>query len=283
MVLSRSRTLVSLLLGVSRPLCFSCTSRVVGSIHRSLTSSADDTMAVDTNGINVAAMRKSYKAGHQAFTEDDLNSKDPMMQFTAWFKEACEATENSKTEANAMTIATATKEGRPSARMVLLKGYDETGFRFYTNYESRKGKELAENPFAALVFYWDFQSRSIRIEGPVVKLAAEESSEYFHSRPKTSQIGAVVSNQSTPIEDRQILTKKDAELKEQYKDESSIIPRPDYWGGFKVIPEVIEFWQGQSNRLHDRIVFRKPRKAENIDGKLVHQGENGWVYERLSP
>ncbi|XP_063964485.1 pyridoxine-5'-phosphate oxidase-like [Lytechinus pictus] len=281
MVISSSRSLVSLLrANKAFPLC---TSKVLGSLHRLQCTSSDDTMSVDRNGIDVGAMRKSYKAGHQAFVKDDLSSRDPMTQFTKWFKEACEATENSKTEANAMTIATATKDGRPSARMVLLKGYDKTGFRFFTNYESRKGKELAENPFAALVFYWDFQSRSIRIEGPVVKLTAEESTEYFHSRPKTSQIGAVVSNQSRPIEDRNILTNKDAELKEQYKDESTVIPRPDYWGGFKVIPEMIEFWQGQSNRLHDRIVFRKPRKGEIVDGKLVHQGENGWVYERLSP
>ncbi|XP_041478691.1 pyridoxine-5'-phosphate oxidase-like [Lytechinus variegatus] len=281
MVLYNSRSLVSLI-RANRAFPF-CTSKVLGSLHRLQCTSSDDTMSVDRNGIDVGAMRKSYKAGHQAFVEDDLSSRDPMTQFTTWFKEACKATENSKTEANAMTIATATKDGRPSARMVLLKGYDETGFRFFTNYESRKGKELAENPFAALVFYWDFQSRSIRIEGPVVKLTPEESTEYFHSRPKASQIGAVVSNQSRPIEDRNILTNKDAELKEQYKEESAVIPRPDYWGGFKVIPEMIEFWQGQSNRLHDRIVFRKPRNGEIIDGKLVHQGENGWVYERLSP
>ncbi|XP_072179548.1 pyridoxine-5'-phosphate oxidase-like [Diadema setosum] len=270
-------------LSAPRLLCCSVFKRNFRSALHLRDSQTQDNMPTDANGIDVAGMRKAYKAGHQAFTEGDLTSLDPITQFSSWFKAACEATENSKTEANAMTIATASKDGRPSARMVLLKGYDETGFKFYTNYESRKGKELMENPFAALVFYWDFQSRSIRIEGPVVRLTEEESTEYFHSRPKASQIGAVVSNQSTPIENRDVLTKKDEQLKEQYKDEASVIPRPSCWGGFKVIPEMMEFWQGQSNRLHDRIVFRWPAEGEVPDGKLLHQGENGWIYERLAP
>ncbi|XP_033639337.1 pyridoxine-5'-phosphate oxidase-like isoform X2 [Asterias rubens] len=234
-----------------------------------------------TNGIDVAGMRKAYKASHESFQENNLVAREPIAQFAEWFKEASKV--DSIGEANAMTLATATKEGKPSARMVLLKGYDKRGFRFFTNYDSRKGKELAENPFASLVFYWEALSRSVRIEGRVEKLTNEESTEYFNSRPPTSQIGAIVSNQSSVIEDRNVLTRKDQELKDKYLDSGVTIPRPDHWGGFRVVPDVVEFWQGQSNRLHDRIVFRRPQLDENLDGKFVKEGEDGWVYERLSP
>ncbi|XP_072042643.1 pyridoxine/pyridoxamine 5'-phosphate oxidase-like [Amphiura filiformis] len=237
------------------------------------------TIVSSPDGMDVAAMRKKYKTGHEAFVEDHLVAKEPIEQFTDWFKTARQL--NGIEEANAMTLATATKDGRPSARWVLLKGYGKEGFKFYTNYESRKSKELLENPFACLVFYWAALSRSVRIEGRVEKLSEEESTQYFHSRPFDSQIGACVSHQSTVIESRDVLTTRDAELKEQYKDKT--VPKPDYWGGFIVIPEVVEFWQGQSNRLHDRIVFRRPKDGETPDGKLLHQGDDGWVYTRLSP
>ncbi|KAA8581217.1 hypothetical protein FQN60_002798 [Etheostoma spectabile] len=184
-------------------------------------------------------------------------------------------------DANAMCIATATKEGRPSARMVLLKGYSDEGFRFFTNYESRKGSELESNPHACLVFYWEPLNRQIRIEGTVERIPFQSSSDYFHSRPKSSQIGAVVSRQSTPVPNRDYLRQKNAELEEKYKDTD--VPMPDYWGGYMVKPHLMEFWQGQTNRLHDRIVFTRPEGGESELGEFQHPAEGGWVYQRLSP
>ncbi|KAJ8024471.1 Pyridoxine-5'-phosphate oxidase [Holothuria leucospilota] len=233
------------------------------------------------DGIDLAGMRKPYKTGHEAFLESDMVSTDPFKQFSEWFKIASQT--DGTGEVNAMVLSTASKDGVPSARWVLLKGFDEQGFKFYTNYGSRKAKDLEENPKACLVFYWEVLSRSIRIEGTVEKLSEEESTAYFHSRPKGSQIGACVSHQSTPIPNRQALIDKEEELKEKYKDPDAVIPKPDYWGGFRVKPEVFEFWQGQSTRLHDRIVFRRPCDREKADGYLLHEGENGWVYERLAP
>ncbi|XP_070566237.1 pyridoxine/pyridoxamine 5'-phosphate oxidase-like isoform X1 [Ptychodera flava] len=246
-------------------------------VVRHFCDSSDDDMA----DINVAAMRKAYKAGHQAFFEKDLEAKEPIAQFAAWFKLACEDPKIG--EANAMTLATATKDGKPSARMVLLKGFSTDGFIFYTNYGSRKAEELISNPFASLVFYWESLSRSVRIEGSVEKLSEKASTDYFHSRPKASQIGACVSHQSTVIESRDVLLQREAELQEKYANPDSVIPKPEFWGGFILKPQLMEFWQGQSNRIHDRIVFRKPKDGEVIDDKLTHKAEDGWVYERLSP
>lgn len=233
-------------------------------------------MAVDSG---VSSMRASYRGRQDVFTEEDLAFKEPIGQFTEWFNQA---RNNEKIlEANAMCLATASKDGTPSARYVLLKGFGPDGFKFFTNYESRKGKELDENPKAALTFYWDVLRRSIRIEGKVLRLSEKESDEYFHSRPRESQIGACASNQSTPISGRCVLTSAEQELTTKYSDH--IIPRPSYWGGYILIPHSIEFWQGQSTRLHDRIRFRLPENSEKPDGKLLHEGENGWVYERLAP
>ncbi|XP_043910908.1 pyridoxine-5'-phosphate oxidase [Protopterus annectens] len=215
----------------------------------------------------------------QAFEEHQLCSLDPIKQFAEWFKEVAACP--SIGEANAMCLATCTKDGRPSARVVLLKGFGEDGFKFFTNYESRKGRELESNPFASLVFYWEPFKRQVRIEGHVERLSETESQEYFQTRPKGSQIGAWVSRQSSVVPDREYLRKKNAEFEEKYKDTD--VPKPDYWGGYVVKPEVIEFWQGQTNRLHDRIVFRRPKEEEILDSGMTHQGENGWVYERLFP
>lgn len=240
------------------------------------------TMAHSSLGdIDLAGMRKAYKNSSDAFLESQMVSTDPFQQFGEWFKQANELDDGS--EANAMVLATATKDGIPSARFVLLKGFDDKGFKFYTNYESRKAKEMMENPRASLVFYWAPLHKSVRIEGIVEKLTEEESTDYFHSRPKNSQISACVSNQSAPIQSRQTLVAKEKELTEKYKDPESVVPKPDFWGGYRVKPEVIEFWQGQSTRLHDRIVFRKLKSGEEVDGKLLHHGQNGWVYERLAP
>ncbi|MBN3305458.1 PNPO oxidase, partial [Amia calva] len=182
-----------------------------------------------------------------------------------------------------MCLATCSKDGRPSARMVLLKGYSDEGFRFFTNTESRKGAELACNPFASLVFYWEPLNRQVRVEGPVTQMPKEKAEGYFHSRPKSSQIGAVVSRQSTVIPSREYLRQKNAEVEEKFRD--SAVPMPDYWGGYVLRPEVIEFWQGQTNRLHDRIVFRRPAEGDavDVDGVAQRKGEGNWIFQRLSP
>nr|XP_045619310.1 pyridoxine/pyridoxamine 5'-phosphate oxidase-like isoform X2 [Procambarus clarkii]XP_045619311.1 pyridoxine/pyridoxamine 5'-phosphate oxidase-like isoform X2 [Procambarus clarkii] len=231
--------------------------------------------------VDIGGMRKPYKESTEAFTEDDLVSQEPIGQFAAWFNEACQNL--SIVESNAMCLATATKSGKPSARMVLLKCYGKDGFHFFTNYNSRKGQELAENPQAHLCFYWAQLMRQVRIEGRVEKLSEEESTEYFHTRPHGSQIAACLSPQSQVIPNRSFLTDKDEQMREEYKDETKLIPKPDCWGGFRVVPEVVEFWQGQSSRVHDRIRFRKVTAEENIDESMTKQGTDGWVYERLAP
>ncbi|KAI2658399.1 Pyridoxine-5'-phosphate oxidase [Labeo rohita] len=219
------------------------------------------------SNMDLSNMRKSYKNDEECFEEDHLASLDPIKQFGSWFDQACKCPEVG--EANAMCLATATKDGRPSARIVLLKGYSEEGFRFFTNYESRKGEELESNPHACLVLYWAPLNRQIRIEGTVERTSYEISRDYFHSRPKGSQIGAVY------------LRDKNAELEEKYKD--TTVPMPDYWGGYIVKPHLIEFWQGQTNRLHDRIVFSRPKEGETELRDMQHQAEGGWIYQRLSP
>ncbi|XP_029383797.1 pyridoxine-5'-phosphate oxidase [Echeneis naucrates] len=229
--------------------------------------------------MDLSDMRKKYKGDEECFEESQLVSLDPIKQFGNWFDEATKCPEIG--EANAMCIATATKDGRPSARMVLLKGYSNEGFRFFTNYESRKGSELGSNPYACLVFYWEPLNRQIRIEGNVERIPHQTSCEYFQSRPKSSQIGAVVSRQSTPVPNRDYLRQKNAELEEKYKEAD--VPMPDYWGGYIVRPYLIEFWQGQTNRLHDRIVFSKPKDGESELEEFQHQAEGGWVYQRLAP
>lgn len=230
---------------------------------------------------DLGAMRKPYKDNQDTFTEEILTSKEPFRLFAEWFSVACK-TEGIK-EANAMVLATADKTGRTSARYVLLKSYGKNGFSFFTNHCSRKGKELAENPFASLLFYWEPLSRQVRVEGSVVKLGEKESEDYFHSRPRSSQISAIVSKQSSVIESREVLTKAQEALEAKYTDSEKIIPKPENWGGYRVIPEVIEFWQGQTNRLHDRIRFRRPAEGEVLNEKSSIKGEDGWIYERLAP
>ncbi|XP_028332332.1 pyridoxine-5'-phosphate oxidase [Gouania willdenowi] len=243
---------------------------LIFNLLRKATSSVSD--------MDLSDMRKKYKRDEECFEESQLASLDPIQQFGNWFEEATKCPEIG--EPNAMCIATATREGRPSARMVLLKGFSSDGFRFFSNYESRKGAELDENPFASLVFYWEPLNRQIRIEGSVERIPFQSSCDYFHSRPKSSQIGAVVSRQSRPVPDRNFLRQKNAELEEKYKD--CEVPMPDYWGGYVMKPHYMEFWQGQTNRLHDRIVFTKPGEGEGL-GHFQHRAEGGWVYQRLSP
>lgn len=211
---------------------------------------------------NVANLREDYRA--KTLERKDVVD-DPILQFQHWFDEAVAANQK---EPNAMTLATASPEGMPSARIVLLKGYSNEGFIFYTNYESKKGQELINNPNAALVFCWLEMERQIRIEGKVEQLSAEASAAYFHSRPKGSQIGAWVSPQSEVIKDRSVLEDKLVELQAQYADAEKL-PCPPHWGGFIVRPSLIEFWQGRSSRLHDRLRYTQ---------------ENGhWKIDRLAP
>ncbi|GIY46362.1 pyridoxine-5'-phosphate oxidase [Caerostris darwini] len=227
--------------------------------------------------MDLGAMRVPYEPN----VDRDFSVKNPIKLFDIWFNDARKA--DGIREANAMAVATSNKNGKPSVRYVLLKSYSKEGFIFFTNYNSRKGQEIAENPHVALLFYWEPLCRQIRIEGTISKISEKESEDYFHSRPRSSQLAARVSNQSQVIENKEILEKKKLELEKQYSDESIVIPKPNYWGGFLIKPETLEFWCGRSDRLHDRIRFRQPLSQEVLDEKVTHAGEDGWVYEYLSP
>lgn len=189
---------------------------------------------------------------------------DPIRQFAAWFDDAVSA---GVPEPEVMTLATATPDGAPSARIVLLRGFDERGFTFFTNYESRKGLELAANPRAALVFYWHDLERQIRIEGRVSRTSEAESDAYFHSRPSGSRLGAWSSDQSRVIPGRSALEDRVREFELRYPGDA--IPRPPHWGGYRLLPDSIEYWQGRASRLHDRLRYRRV--------------EDGWKIERLCP
>ncbi|XP_050434314.1 pyridoxine/pyridoxamine 5'-phosphate oxidase isoform X2 [Adelges cooleyi] len=228
---------------------------------------------------NVAQKRIEYLGKNQVLHEHELESHDPLKLFKVWFQKA----DSNKMirEPNAACLATATKDGVPSARFVLLKYFDSSGFTFFTNSDSRKGRELEENPRAAMTFYWDQMDRSVRIEGRVEKMQPGDSSVYFSSRPRASQIGAHVSRQSTVIASREYLEKLTEQIEAKYKDKE--VPKPDYWNGYKIIPHSIEFWQGQSDRLHDRIQFIRSEDVGEHNKDVCQKGENGWVFYRLSP
>ncbi|HEX2223161.1 MAG TPA: pyridoxamine 5'-phosphate oxidase [Thermoanaerobaculia bacterium] len=215
--------------------------------------------------MDVSHLRRDYSL--TGLDEADALA-DPFAQFQSWFADVLEADRHDPT---AMTLATADREGRPSARIVLLKGYDERGFVFFTNYGSRKGRELEENPRAALVFYWPDFDRQVRVEGTVERASREESEEYFRSRPRGSRLGAWASPQSTVIAGREDLERRLREVEERFPaGDTEEVPTPDFWGGYRLRPEVIEFWQGRPSRLHDRLRYsRLP--------------EGGWKIERLSP
>jgi pyridoxamine 5'-phosphate oxidase len=212
--------------------------------------------------VNIDERRKD----HQRFIlrEEDVHP-DPIEQFRTWFDEAALS---DVPEVNAMALATATADGRPSVRMVLLRGFDARGFSFFTNYESRKARELEENPRAALVMFWHEVERQVRIEGRVERLPDEESDRYFHSRPAGSRIGAWASPQSRVIKSRDALEALYAEVESRYVE--GAIPRPANWGGYRVIPDAIEFWQGRPNRLHDRLLYS--RRPDGV-----------WLIQRLAP
>ena len=235
--------------------------------------------------MGIADLRKEYNLA--GLRREDLDA-DPIKQFRRWFDDAANARAGGRVrkffiklyksvlqisgtepmEVNAMTLATADKSGRPSARVVLLKGVDERGFIFFTNYDSRKGRELAENPNAALVFYWADLERQVCVTGEVKKISREESEVYFKSRPRGSRIGAWVSRQSEIIADRAALDQRWKEFDAKYPGED--IPMPPYWGGYVLSPQTIEFWQGRPSRLHDRFCYSE-------------QANGTWRIERLSP
>jgi pyridoxamine 5'-phosphate oxidase len=196
--------------------------------------------------------------------ESDM-APDPIVQFRTWWEQVL-ASERDQPEA--MTLATATPDGAPSARLVLLRGFDERGFVFFTNYDSRKGQELAANPRAALVFYWAELDRQVRIEGPVERVSAAESDAYFQGRPRGSQLGAWVSAQSSVVPGRAYLEERMQEVAARYG--AGPVPRPPHWGGYRVAPLLMEFWQAQPNRLHDRLRYRRLESG-------------GWALERLAP
>lgn len=205
--------------------------------------------------------RKEYNAGS---LNENVMPDNPMEEFGKWMSEVINA---GFVEPNVMTLSTSTPDGKPSARIVLLKEINPDGFVFFTNYNSRKGRELIANPFAALVFDWHEIERQVRVEGRVEKLSSAESDVYFHSRPETSKLGAWVSPQSSVLKNREELDDRQTEMERKFSDTS--IPRPDHWGGFLVRPTTIEFWQGRPNRLHDRVVYYKT--------------EEGWTKHRLAP
>ncbi|HKT93392.1 MAG TPA: pyridoxamine 5'-phosphate oxidase [Paraburkholderia sp.] len=211
---------------------------------------------------SLADLRKTYSLGSLDAADVD---PDPIRQFQTWFAQALDA---KLPEPNAMTVATVDEQGRPAARILLIKGVDERGFVFFTNYESRKGRELSANPHAALLFHWIELERQVRIEGKVELTSAEESDAYFNSRPLGSRIGAWASEQSTVIANREMLEAREREIVAQYGEAP---PRPPHWGGYRLVPEAIEFWQGRPSRLHDRIRYARESASA------------AWKIERLAP
>ena len=210
--------------------------------------------------MDIAGIRKEYKL--QQLREADVNP-DPFLQFQDWFKSAIDAKVN---EPNAMNLSTIKASGRPSSRIVLLKGVEEKGFVFYTNYESDKGHQLLQHPYASLCFFWPELERQIRIEGQVAKVPPTVSDDYFNSRPLASRLGAWASPQSQIISGRESLEKRLEDVKNKFTLD---VPRPEHWGGYKLVPDYIEFWQGRESRLHDRIIY-------TLDGTK-------WVINRLAP
>lgn len=211
---------------------------------------------------SIAAIRKVYKL--ESLLEKDVDP-NPVLQFEKWWQQAIESKID---EVNAMTLSTSTSSGIPSSRIVLLKGIQQMGFTFFTNYDSRKGKEMEENAQVALLFFWKEMERQVRIEGIVKKISGKESDEYFQSRPRESRIGAWSSPQSTVIHNRNVLQENVQKYEKEFDKKE--VPRPTNWGGYNVQPRLMEFWQGRPGRLHDRVQYTKHQK-------------NHWVIERLAP
>lgn len=211
--------------------------------------------------MSIADLRKDYSRASLSETDVQAN---PVEQFSKWFGEAIAA---QVPEANAMTVSTATAEGRPSSRILLIKDFDQRGFTFFTNYESRKGRELDSNPFASLLFYWIELERQVRIEGRVERISDAENDAYYNSRPVKSRLGAIASAQSRPVASREVLEARVQEVEKQYGDHPV---RPPHWGGYRLVPDYLEFWQGRPSRLHDRIAYTR-------------QADGSWQLQRLQP
>lgn len=211
--------------------------------------------------MNLFDLRQNYA---KATLDESMVASHPAAQFESWFKEACAA---EIPEPNAMSIATVNEQGRPSSRVVLLKSFDNQGFVFFTNYESRKGRELEKNPFVSLLFFWPELERQVRIEGKAEKISRAESVAYYFSRPVNSRLGAWASAQSAIVDGRRMIEKKWQEMKDRFDGKE--IPMPDFWGGYRVVPDYFEFWQGRESRLHDRIVYAKK--------------SDSWTISRLNP
>lgn len=211
--------------------------------------------------MSIADLRTEYSRA--SLTEADAHP-NPIEQFSKWFGEAIAA---QVPEANAMSVATASADGRPSSRILLIKEFDQRGFTFFTNYNSRKGQDLQENPYAALLFYWIELERQVRIEGRVEPISAAENDSYFQSRPLKSRLGAIASSQSQPVASREALEAKFIQVEQQYGDHPS---RPTHWGGYRLVPDYMEFWQGRPSRLHDRIAY-------------TLQADGNWQRQRLQP
>lgn len=229
--------------------------------RRGIVPAAGQDAAAPAVGRAVADLRKDY--GQASLSEDEVLD-DPMLQFTQWFEQALKAEVN---EPNAMSVSTVAANGRPSSRIVLVKQFDERGFTWYTNYDSRKAQELEDNQYAALLFFWSELERQVRIEGKVERTSSEESDRYFRSRPLKSRLSAIASHQSAPIGSRAELEQNYDAVARQAGDDPA---RPDNWGGFRLVPERLEFWQGRRSRFHDRIVYER-------------QEDGSWTRLRLQP
>jgi pyridoxamine 5'-phosphate oxidase len=212
--------------------------------------------------VPITHLRREYR--YEELVEKNIPS-NPIPMFKRWFQEALKA---KVLDVNALALASISASGKPSNRIVLLKGLDSRGFTFFTNYESRKGKELRQKPVASLLFFWPQLSRQIRIDGKVSKVSTHESDVYFKTRPRGSQLGAWASNQSQTVPNREYLEARMRALEEQFAGKT--IPRPPYWGGFRLVPNTLEFWQGRPNRLHDRLQYQR-------------KGQGGWKISRLAP
>ncbi|XP_070138245.1 pyridoxine/pyridoxamine 5'-phosphate oxidase-like [Drosophila bipectinata] len=238
------------------------------------------TMSQASSEVQLSALRLKYCERKDAFLEENIKVKNPFCLFRDWLELALKTPEI--LEPNAAALATVSPAGKPSNRFVLVKEATAEGFTFFTNYGSRKADDIKANPNVAISFYWLPLRRSVRIEGVAEKISPEDSLKYFHQRPRASQIGAAASPQSQRIPSRNYLDEVEAGIKQKLGPDGEV-PLPN-WGGYLVRPDLIEFWQGQTDRLHDRIRFRRGDEVESeIDGKLVHKGEDGWVYERLAP